>query len=113
MNLNNNENFSCIDLFFSPYKNYIKEELPLSESFPYTYNPNRSKNYYTNVTINNIDLDFDILNEDIISQLKKFKNDYKTIVMFDNLSVLPNDYLSLLKGITKLQHLLTEYVYYN
>lgn len=71
----------------------IKEELPLSESFPYTYNPNRSKYFYTNAELNNENnINFDILISDIEEQMKKFKN-LPTVVIFDNISTLPNDNL--------------------
>jgi hypothetical protein len=90
INLNNSDKFCCIDLFYSPIKRMMNEELPLSESFPYTYNPNRSKIYYTNVTLNNKkELSFDNIINNIESAIKIFNNNLKTVVIFDNVSTLP------------------------
>jgi len=101
--LNNNEKFSCIDLFYSPLKSIIKEELPLSEVFPYTYNPNRSKFYHTNVTLNGDNsVNFDIIIENILKQIKKNKEDAKHVVIFDNISVIPNISENLIENINKL-----------
>lgn len=101
--MNNNEKFSCIDLFYSPLKSIIKEELPLSEVFPYTYNPNRSKFYHTNVTLNGDNsVNFDIIIENILKQIKKNKEDAKHVVIFDNISVIPNISENLIENINKL-----------
>jgi hypothetical protein len=112
LNLNNNECFCCIDLFYSPLKKIIKEELPLSESYPYSYNPNRSKFYYTNITLDDyLDIDFEKLKFSIEEMVTKFpKKDNKAVVVFDNLSTMPNEYSSLLQGLTGIYESLSEKV---
>jgi DNA/RNA endonuclease G (NUC1) len=93
-----------VDLFYSPVKSLIREELPLSESFPSTYNPNRSKFYYSNVTANNEGhLNFETLFQNLESQIKKFSSqENKTVLIFDNLSLIPNSGRNLLDEINNL-----------
>lgn len=69
----------------------IKEELPLCETFPYTFDTNRSKNYYSNITLaDGINVNF----EDIVKNIKAFldktnhKPENQTVVIFDNLSTI-------------------------
>ena len=73
--MNNSDKFSCFDLFYSPFKKIIKEELPLSENFPYTYNPNRSKNYYTNIELDDAgNISFDNIIKNSKEQIEKFSS---------------------------------------
>jgi hypothetical protein len=89
----------------------IKEELPLSESFPYSFNPNRSKNFYNNVTIQDGSIDFERIKNDIEDMISKFtKKDNKVVVIFDNISTMPNDYDSLVNGLSSVYQLLSERV---
>ena len=107
MNLGNNDKFCFIDLFYSPVKSLIKEELPLSENYPLTYNPNRSKFYYSNVTLSKEgNFSFDIIIQNLEAQIKKFNtsttSENKTVVIFDNLSLLPNSGRILLDDVNNL-----------
>jgi hypothetical protein len=91
-------------------KKIIKEELPISESYPYSYNPNRSKFYYTNITLDD-NLDIEKLKTSIEEMLTKFpKKNNKTVVVFDNLSTMPNEYNNLLQGLTSIYESLSEKV---
>jgi len=92
INLLKNDNFCFVDLFYEPTKHLNKFELPLCENFPYTFNSNRSKNYFTNIGLNSeneFNLDNNTLNENITEQMKKFNNKNPTVVLIDNLSTLP------------------------
>lgn len=89
--MNNDQKFCFIDLFYSPFKKEIKEELPLCETFPYTFDTNRSKSYYSNIPLaDGVNVDF----EDIIKNIKAFldkignKPENQTVVVFDNLSTI-------------------------
>lgn len=66
-NISNNENFYYYDAFYSPYKNIIKEELPLSENIPYTYSSSISKNYFQSKPLDNGNFNF----ADIVDTLSK------------------------------------------
>jgi hypothetical protein len=109
-NLNNNESFSCIDLFYYPFAKIIKEELPLSESYPYTYNPNRSKNYFSNVRFDNENNKenektyFETILKNLENQLNKFSNK-KTVIILDQVSILPFDNNQVTKYINKILEL--------
>ena len=101
--MGNNDKFSFIDLYYSPIKNVIKEELPLSESFPSTFNPNKSKYYYSNVNLNQTrNLNFEVIIKNIETQQKKFNNNLKTVVIFDNISTLPNNEQTLIDEVNNL-----------
>lgn len=90
--MNNNDKFCFLDLFYSPVKGLIKEELPLSENFPYTYNTNRSKFFYSNIDLTSEGVvNFQAVTQAIEIQIKKFNQENKTVVIFDNISTLPND----------------------
>jgi hypothetical protein len=93
----------------------IKEELPLAESYPYAYNPNRSKNYYNNIELDeDLEIDFDKIKNNIEDMLAKFtRKENKTVVIFDNISTMPNGYDSLVKGISLIYQFLTEKVIIN
>ncbi len=91
INLNNDPKFCFIDLFYSPFKKNIKEELPLCETFPYTFDTNRTKSYYSNISLTdgiNVNL------EDVIKNINLFLNklgnkcEDEIIVIFDNLSTI-------------------------
>jgi hypothetical protein len=100
-----------MDLFYSPMRKVIKEELPLCESFPYTFNPNRSKNYYNNIVLNeNGEIDFTKVKDNIADMITKFKKDNSVVVIFDNISTIPNGYDSLLLSITQIYQMLSEKV---
>lgn len=100
INLLNNKDIYYVDLFYSPYKSIIKEELPLGEIFPYTFNSLRSKNYYL---LNNFysessenSQDSPIINDLKLTELlekiileNNLNTNEKTIIVFDNISVLP------------------------
>jgi hypothetical protein len=100
-NLLNHASLYYIDLFFSPYKTLIKEELPLGEIYPPTFNSVKSKNYYlvNNFYKENRSKEGDNISEevdttkllDIISNLVKENNlnKEKTILIIDNISSLP------------------------
>ena len=86
VNIVNNQNFYFIDSFYSPYKAIIKEELPLSEQFPYTFNCIKSKNYYQAGNF----FDIPCILEKITSQIE---NKEKTILLIDNISSISIDNL--------------------
>lgn len=87
INLTNNENLYYIDCFYSPYKRIIKEELPLNENQPYTFNTSKSKNYYN---INEYLESDEHFNEDSLFEiLKKIQKFDKSIVIIDSLLNLP------------------------
>jgi hypothetical protein len=90
INLNNNDKFSYIDLFYSPLKKVMKDELPLAETYPYTYNTNRSKFYYANYSdLQQDEINFELVVEDIVKQLEKFPNkELNKVVIMDNISSL-------------------------
>jgi hypothetical protein len=90
-------------------KSLIREELPLSENYPLTYNPNRSKFYYSNVPLSKEgNFSFDIIIQNLEAQIKKFNtgntSENKTVVIFDNLSLLPNSGRILLDDINNLMN---------
>lgn len=100
-----------MDLFYSPFKKIIKEELPLSENFPYTFNPNRSKNYFDNIYLNkNNEISFENIIKNIETQLKKYNNNLLTVVIIDNLSTLPITKNNLLDEINMLLKFLSDRV---
>ncbi len=93
INLLKSDNFCCIDLFHEPTKTLNKYELPLCENFPYTFNSNRSKNYFTNVILDEYnEIEVKKVLENINEQIKDFQNKgnkNRIVVMIDNLSTLP------------------------
>lgn len=74
LNLTSNENFYFCDAFYSPVKNLIKEELPLSENIPYTYGTSRCKNYFEMIPSTNKSFDFSSL----IDHLNQYDSITKT-----------------------------------
>lgn len=91
--MNNDQKFCFIDLFYSPFKKFIKEELPLCETFPYTYDTNRCKSFYSNITLSDgMNVNFDDIIKNINSFITKMENkpekNNKTVVIFDNLSTI-------------------------
>lgn len=103
-NLLNHNSLYYIDLFYSPYKGLIKEELPLGEVYPQTFNSVKSKNYYlVNNFYNNNDtkdskegkIVNDVVNTNmLIEKINNIVNEYKlntekTILIIDNVSTLP------------------------
>lgn len=111
--MGNNDKFSFIDLYYGPVKNVIKEELPLSECFPNTFNPNKSKYYYSNVNLNQSkNLNFEVIIKNIEVQNKKFNNNLKTVILFDNISILSNDEQTIIDEINNLLKILGDLVKY-
>jgi len=65
--------------------------LPLCETFPYTFDTNRSKSYYSNVTLSDgININFEDIIKNIGSFLNKIGNkpENQTVIIFDNLSTI-------------------------
>jgi hypothetical protein len=98
VNMQTNLNLYYLDLFYSPYKHLIKEELPLGEIFPYTYNSVKSKNYYLiegkkeNETQDNQSFEDNQITETLEIMYKKLsenKSNKKTVLMFDNMTSIP------------------------
>ena len=65
--------------------------MPLCETFPYTFDTNRSMSYYSNITLaDGINVNFD----DIVKNIKAFSDkighmpETQTVVVFDNLSTI-------------------------
>ena len=65
--------------------------MPLCETFPYTFDTNRSKSYYSNINLENgLNVNF----QDVVGNISTFlnkignKNDNKTVVIVDNLSTI-------------------------
>lgn len=89
VNLINNENLYYIDCFYSPYKKIIKEELPLNENFPYTFNTSKSKNYYN---LNDRYESDEYFNEDSLFDIFKkinLKVEDNSVLIIDSLMNLP------------------------
>lgn len=83
LNILQSQSLFYIDSFYSPYKNKLQVELPLSEDYPYTFNSIRTRNYYQ---LNDIVGIGDLIKGKINEKIDKTK---KTIILIDSLSCLP------------------------
>jgi hypothetical protein len=98
INLFNNENLCCIDLFQNLQKEKMKVELPMSVNFPYTFNMNKTKNYFScvNIVKNMSEIEGDKLIQTIYDAdclLRKNEGLDKLILMIDCFESIPIDNL--------------------